>query len=49
MRLTERVLKAYAAEIEKTGSYLITRQAVMARYKLTERRLDALLRAGGRS
>jgi hypothetical protein len=43
MRLTERVLNAYRAEAQRTGSYVVARQYVMAKYRLTARRLDQML------
>ena len=48
-RLTERVIKVYLAEAKRTGSYVIARQIVMARYGITERRLDQMLRLQGRA
>ena len=47
MRLTERVLNAYHKEARRTGSYIIARQYVMAKYRLTARRFDQMMRMVG--
>jgi len=44
--LTQKVNKAYAAELGRHGSYDAARQAVMARYNLSAARVEALVAAG---
>ena len=44
--LTQKVNEAYAAELARHGSYDAARQAVMARYKLSAGRVEALVAAG---
>lgn len=46
MTLTQKVNKAYAAELARHGSYDAARQAVMRRYKLSAARVEALVAAG---
>ncbi len=46
MTLTQKVNKAYAAELGRHGSYDAARQAVMARYNLSAARVEALVAAG---
>lgn len=48
MRLTDRVLNAYHKEARRTGSYVIARETVMVKYRLTARRFDQMMRMIGR-
>lgn len=46
MNNARKVLALYRAEAARTGSYLVARQTIIARFKLTAAQADRIIAAG---